>query len=349
MKIEGFPEKKNLLVSKLKTMLGEPMVYSGPPEFAYDIGDYRINRDGSLVVADDKADKEVIEALCRYKLIHEPEPITSAGDDGLLPDRQQPQTPQQQQLQQPQPVQSTQPTQLQTAGYLKRPEVVKPTDWNYSEVKEQVKEAETGPVVVWDDNLTIRAMINLVNLIYSKGDLINRSIGRANAFWVAPDLIQILAYERPDNFEDFAQMIGVQDRLCLVKGLEFTPDSIRFTGFPDGVDCILRMTYEKLAKSICDYVKKRQWINTKKLDVENEKYYFRNFLNALGFGGAENKTYRDILLRNLDGNGAYRTNLQFMAYKSRKQSEHEKQKRKAKLLETKLLNEANARMAAGEY
>lgn len=41
--------------------------------------------------------------------------------------------------------------------------------------------------------------------------------------------------------------------------------------------------------------------------VENEKYTFRCFLLRLGFIGAEYKQDRKILLRNLEGNSAWRT------------------------------------------
>ena len=40
---------------------------------------------------------------------------------------------------------------------------------------------------------------------------------------------------------------------------------------------------------------------------ENEKYYMRNWLVRLGFGGKESKGMRTILLKHLKGHSAFRT------------------------------------------
>ena len=47
-------------------------------------------------------------------------------------------------------------------------------------------------------------------------------------------------------------------------------------------------------------------ITAKERTVENEKYAFRCFLLRLGFIGDEYKASRKILLKNLDGNSAFR-------------------------------------------
>ena len=48
-------------------------------------------------------------------------------------------------------------------------------------------------------------------------------------------------------------------------------------------------------------------VNAKEKDTDNEKYAFRCFLLRLGFIGAEFKTERKILLRNLTGSSAFRS------------------------------------------
>ena len=47
-------------------------------------------------------------------------------------------------------------------------------------------------------------------------------------------------------------------------------------------------------------------ITAKERTVDNEKYAFRCFLLRLGFIGDAYKTSRKILLKNLDGNSAFR-------------------------------------------
>ena len=51
---------------------------------------------------------------------------------------------------------------------------------------------------------------------------------------------------------------------------------------------------------------KQKRITTKEKPVDNEKYAFRCFLLRLGFIGAEYKTARKILLKNLSGSSAFR-------------------------------------------
>ena len=48
-------------------------------------------------------------------------------------------------------------------------------------------------------------------------------------------------------------------------------------------------------------------VNAKEKDTDDEKYAFRCFLLRLGFIGAEFKTERKILLRNLTGSSAFRS------------------------------------------
>ena len=51
---------------------------------------------------------------------------------------------------------------------------------------------------------------------------------------------------------------------------------------------------------------KQKRITTKEKPVDNEKYAFRCFLIRLGFIGAEYKSARKILLKNLSGSSAFK-------------------------------------------
>ncbi|MBQ2016779.1 MAG: virulence protein, partial [Clostridia bacterium] len=48
-------------------------------------------------------------------------------------------------------------------------------------------------------------------------------------------------------------------------------------------------------------------VTAKDKEVDNLKYAMRCFLLRLGFIGEEFKTHRAVLLRNLDGNSAFRS------------------------------------------
>ncbi|HJI56267.1 MAG: virulence protein [Pseudoruminococcus massiliensis] len=64
--------------------------------------------------------------------------------------------------------------------------------------------------------------------------------------------------------------------------------------------------YMKFITALCDMAKSQKRITAKEKTVDNEKYAFRCFLLRLGFIGAEYKTDRKILLRNLSGSSAFK-------------------------------------------
>lgn len=57
---------------------------------------------------------------------------------------------------------------------------------------------------------------------------------------------------------------------------------------------------------LCDFAKNQRRINNKPDTSDNPKYAFRCFLLRLGFIGAEYKSTRKVLLRNLSGSSAFR-------------------------------------------
>ncbi len=65
--------------------------------------------------------------------------------------------------------------------------------------------------------------------------------------------------------------------------------------------------YTNLILKLCDMAKEKHHVTSKEREVENPKYAMRCWLLSLGFIGAEYKTARKILLKNLDGNSSYKS------------------------------------------
>ena len=65
--------------------------------------------------------------------------------------------------------------------------------------------------------------------------------------------------------------------------------------------------YDTFICKLCEMARNQKRINATEKEVDNEKYAFRCFLLRLGFIGAEFKTERKILLRNLTGSSAFRS------------------------------------------
>lgn len=65
-------------------------------------------------------------------------------------------------------------------------------------------------------------------------------------------------------------------------------------------------TYIQLVLAMSELAKEVKYASPKPQQTENEKYAMRCWLLRLGFIGEEFETAREILLRNLEGNTAWR-------------------------------------------
>ena len=113
---------------------------------------------------------------------------------------------------------------------------------------------------------------NLKNLIDSKGNLIKKALGVTD--------LPILTTEEKVSFPWFTA--------------DLTPEEIK--------------AYNNFICKLCEMAKTQKRVTAKEKDVANEKYTFRCFLLRLGFIGAEYKEDRKILLRNLSGSSAFKSN-----------------------------------------
>lgn len=68
--------------------------------------------------------------------------------------------------------------------------------------------------------------------------------------------------------------------------------------------------YMHFITALCEMTKNQTRIIAKEKTVDNEKYAFRCFLLRLGFIGDEYKAERKILLRNLSGSSAFKTEVE---------------------------------------
>ena len=71
---------------------------------------------------------------------------------------------------------------------------------------------------------------------------------------------------------------------------------------PDAVQA-----YTHFIAALCEMSRNQKRVTATEREVENEKYAFRCFLLRLGFIGAEYKTDRKILLKNLSGSSAFKS------------------------------------------
>ena len=89
--------------------------------------------------------------------------------------------------------------------------------------------------------------------------------------------------------------------------IEITEDAVSFSWFDSCPDADTTKAYTDFIAAMCRMSKEQKRINATEKEVTNEKYAFRCFLLRLGFIGAEYKTDRKILLKNLTGSSAFKT------------------------------------------
>lgn len=79
MKFEKNIEERKVLVKRLGELTGISPYYTKGPRCAYEIGDYTVERDGSLTVEEDAADLGILAALKNEGLIKDAEGILEAA------------------------------------------------------------------------------------------------------------------------------------------------------------------------------------------------------------------------------------------------------------------------------
>lgn len=88
--------------------------------------------------------------------------------------------------------------------------------------------------------------------------------------------------------------------------IERTDTTLRFPWFASGIPSEETKAYAYFICALCTAAKKQQRVTAKEHPVDNEKFAFRVFLIRLGFIGDDYKAARKILLRKLSGNSAFK-------------------------------------------
>lgn len=144
---------------------------------------------------------------------------------------------------------------------------------------------------------------NLINLISSKQSIIKK-VFNFNADIVNEEFIENINNERLVTIEDFKSKVQSI-------GIEKTP-GIKFDFEKKNIYFDFIRTFEdtdaaiQFAKALNESAKRLKQSSPKATETDNEKFTFRTFLVRLGFVGDDYKKAREVLLKNLEGNGAFR-------------------------------------------
>ena len=169
------------------------------------------------------------------------------------------------------------------------------------------------------EGMTAEGLKNLVFLTHSKQYLINRAFGE-EVFRIPAELVEALGSTEIPDAETFLQTFQNYAEGC--KGIGFQDGKVTFT-LPTINDPDMIKAFTHLTAAMVQQAKEQKRISPKETIEENEKYYMRIWLLRLGFGGAEGKEIRDLLMKKLKGNSAFRTEENKQRWQEARRNERE--------------------------
>ena len=283
-------ERKSL-VGAISSLLNASTKYLGAPTFAYEVGGYHIDKNGTLTGPDsldleDALHQAGFDADGDTRHYDEPDTYESGlGGMGALdeaPDIDQHHPGQYADSEVP----FTPEMQKQIDDYFLGLPMTEEEELGLGRSRREDFQGENGmqasdvPEPYEDIGLVIEmprssftdtALDNLKRLVESKSNLIKKALGT-------------------ETLE-----------------LEITDDKVGFPWFGDGTDPDAVKAYTHFVTALCEMARVQKRVTAKEKETDNDKYAFRCFLLRLGFIGAAYKEERKILLRNLTGSSAFKT------------------------------------------
>ena len=180
-------------------------------------------------------------------------------------------------------------------------------------------EADETTVSIPVEGMTAEGLKNLIFLTHSKQYLINRAFAE-EVFRIPAELAETLGSTEIPDTETFLQTFQNHAESC--RGISFQDGKITFT-LPTADDPDMIKAFTHLTAEMVRQAKEQKRISPKETIEENEKYYMRIWLLRLGFGGAEGKEIRDLLMKKLKGNSAFRTEANKQRWQEARRNERE--------------------------
>ena len=335
LKFNRNTEERKTIATRLGELTGMQPFYTRAPRYAYEVGPYTIDRDGDLFVDEEQADADILTALMNEGLITGGEVVGDANErepdtepDGMQEAREiQDGAGESEEIEDPESTESDMTASdsisdedASEESVSEEPQSDGPdteeTDHAAPEDPEDTDGDAAGEEPL-DMNMNFEIPLgahtgatlrNLVNLIYSRGPLVNQATG--GHFEADTGLIEALkddrcTYTRANFFRAVADYEDQHGKSLY--GLTITPEAVSFTGFGEAADVDHLRAYGHLAVMMNNQALHQKRIQAKAVDAANEKYAMRIWLVRIGMDGDEFKQTRKILMEKLTGHSAFRT------------------------------------------
>lgn len=337
--------ERKTLAKRMEELTGIHPYYTKAPLYSYDIGSYTIDRNGNLLVEPENADAELLTTLLNEGLIRGGESIESTDDQPedteLTADMDEEPVTEAETEQMPeaelevldeQESEDASTAEAESEDALEpdnaaedEPDAEGPESEEQSEAEDQPEEVpldlELAFPVSQHNGVTLR---NLVNLLYSRGKLIGKATG--GHFHVEEGLVEKLK----DDSCTFAIMNFINavsdyetEHGAALEGLKITTEKVAFTGFPTAPDHEHLTAFAQLAVLMNQQAISQKRIQAKGVNDENEKYALRTWLLRLGMNGPDFKETRKILMENLSGHAAFRTDEEAQKFLAREKAKRD--------------------------
>ena len=164
------------------------------------------------------------------------------------------------------------------------------------------------------NDLTPQQLINLIRILYSRQKLLAAML-KNNQIHMDRELIEL---EKPDTTFRIFELTQNKVATRMLTGMNVTDEvfTLEIAGTDHSDDL---PTYVRLMAALLARAKAAGFVSAKLIDpAEGErKYYVNSFLNQLGFGGAEHKNDRRILMGHIRGYAAFKNSTQLEKHKAR--------------------------------
>ena len=322
------PERKEL-VTRLVDLTGQRARYTFMPRCAYEVGGYSVEKDGDVMVsenvnpedlqtllnegwivpdgADTTEEARIEPAALQDTVIEQPALDLDVG--GVESEEQSDAQSEDTDDAAPEAEASSEEDEIteQEAEEAVPTEDDHPGEDDAEPVEEDGIVSDELVISLPMDGHTAQSLRNFLNLMYSRGPLLNKALG--TSFAVDGNLLEELdqleiltAEEMVNRLETYRQQTGCAG----MTGLRVTGEKVSLV-FPSTTDSHRVDAYAQLCAAMNRMTITQKRIQAKKVDDANEKYALRIWLIRLGLNGSEHKELRRLLMKNLSGHAAFRT------------------------------------------
>lgn len=285
MTLSTHPEDRREMVRALSERLQTPAIYLRTPTYAFRIGGLTVNRDGSIT-GEDEALLESLRPMLIERGWLEEEPVDAPEAENSKAETTD--TP-------------------NNAGNT-------PTTDSEAQIGAPVKRVDiTTPLPDW----TVPQLTNLLRTLFARQYLLNRMM-QGETLYIEESFVTALTDSPPASVTDFEARMQDELEAGRIRGIAFEAGKFIFSTPYCPEEPTRWMVYSKLLDGILRSAKTAKRVSIRhQVTPENEKYHANSWLMRMGFGGAEHRELRRVLLRHLNGYAAFKSEADMQAHREK--------------------------------